>query len=126
MGARAIVVAHVREQHVTQMAFAKDHDMINAFPADRSDQPFGVRILPWGTRRRRAISNTDRPNPTHEYFAVCAIAVPDQVTGDLLPAAGLSELIGYTRTVPCQLWLFPGLETCVAEFERRQRCDERH
>ena len=29
MGAR-----HVREQHVTQMAFSEHHDMINAFPAD--------------------------------------------------------------------------------------------
>jgi hypothetical protein len=46
MGAWAIVVAHVREQHVTQMTFAEDHDMINAFPADRFDQPFGVCVLP--------------------------------------------------------------------------------
>jgi hypothetical protein len=27
-------IAHVREQHVMQMAFAEHHDMINAFPAD--------------------------------------------------------------------------------------------
>jgi hypothetical protein len=33
MGACAVVIAHVREQHVTQMAFAKHHDMIKAFPA---------------------------------------------------------------------------------------------
>ena len=46
MGARAVVVVHVQEQHVTQMAFAEYHDMINAFPADRSDQPFSIRILP--------------------------------------------------------------------------------
>jgi hypothetical protein len=46
VSARAVVVAHVREQHVTQMAFAEYNDMINAFPADRSDQPFGVCVLP--------------------------------------------------------------------------------
>ena len=46
VSARAVVVAHVREQHVAQMAFAEYHDMINAFPADRSDQPFGVCVLP--------------------------------------------------------------------------------
>jgi hypothetical protein len=28
------------------MTLAEDHDMINAFPADRTDQPLGVRILP--------------------------------------------------------------------------------
>jgi hypothetical protein len=27
------------------MAFAEDHDMINTFPADRSDQPFDVCVL---------------------------------------------------------------------------------
>jgi hypothetical protein len=26
---------------VAQMAFAKDYDIIDAFPPDRSDQPFG-------------------------------------------------------------------------------------
>jgi transposase InsO family protein len=36
----------------------------------------------------------DGPNPTHEYFAVCAIAVPDQVTRDLLPATRLRQLVG--------------------------------
>jgi hypothetical protein len=46
MSARAVVVAHVREQHTAQMVFAEYHDMINAFPADRSDQPFCIRILP--------------------------------------------------------------------------------
>jgi hypothetical protein len=34
VSARAVVIVHVREQHVTQMAFAEHHDMINAFPAD--------------------------------------------------------------------------------------------
>ena len=40
------------------------------------------------------INHTDGPNSTYEYFAVCAIAVPDQVTRDLLPATSLSELVG--------------------------------
>jgi hypothetical protein len=41
-----LLIAHVRGQHVAQMAFAEYHDMIKTFPADRSDQPFGVCILP--------------------------------------------------------------------------------
>jgi len=28
------------------MAFAKYHDMIGAFPADRTDQPFRAGVLP--------------------------------------------------------------------------------
>jgi hypothetical protein len=34
VSAHAVVIAHVRQQHVAQMAFAKYHDMISAFPAD--------------------------------------------------------------------------------------------
>src|SRR6516162_398070 len=83
------------------MAFAKYHDVIHAFPADRTDQPFCISVLPRRARRRRTISNTDGPNSTYEYFAVCAIAVPDQVTRDLLPATSLSELVGDPFTVGC-------------------------
>jgi hypothetical protein len=46
MCACLIVVFHVRQQHVTKMSFSEHHDMINAFPADRTDQPFGVCVLP--------------------------------------------------------------------------------
>jgi hypothetical protein len=34
----------VRKQNVAQMAFAEHHDMINAFPPDRTDQPSGKPI----------------------------------------------------------------------------------
>jgi hypothetical protein len=36
----------VRQQNVAQMAFAKYHDMVSAFPADRADQPFRIGVLP--------------------------------------------------------------------------------
>ena len=41
----AEVIVHVREQYVTQIAFTEYHDKINAFPADRSDQPFSICIF---------------------------------------------------------------------------------
>ena len=40
------------------------------------------------------ISDTDGSNPTYEYLAVGDIAVPDQVTRDLLPATRHRQLIG--------------------------------
>ena len=46
MSARFIVVVHVGEQHVPQMALTEYHDMIDAFPADGADQPFCVAVLP--------------------------------------------------------------------------------
>src|SRR5580692_6522150 len=78
---------------MAQMAFAEHHDMIEAFPADRADQPFCVGVLPGGTRRRRAVSNADRSNAADKYLSVCTVAIPDQVARDLLPAASRSILI---------------------------------
>jgi len=54
----------VRQQHVAQMALAEHHDVINAFPADRADQPFCGGVLSERARRRRTISNTDGSNQT--------------------------------------------------------------
>src|SRR6202011_3684509 len=81
-----VVVVLVGQQHMAQMAFAEHHDMIEAFPADRADQPFFVCVLPGSTRRRRAVSNADRSNAADKYLSVCTIAIPDQVSRDLLPA----------------------------------------
>src|SRR6202048_1352606 len=90
----ALIVVHVGQQHMAQVAFAEHHDMIEAFPADRADQPFCVCVLPGRTRRHRAVSNADRSNAADKYLSVCTIAIPDQVSRDLLPAASLRELIG--------------------------------
>ena len=44
--ARAIIIVHIGQQHMAQMALAEHHDMIEAFPADRADQPLCVCVLP--------------------------------------------------------------------------------
>jgi hypothetical protein len=46
MCARGIVAIFVRQQNVAQVPFAKDYEMIDAFPPDRTNQPFGVAVLP--------------------------------------------------------------------------------
>jgi hypothetical protein len=43
---------------------------------------------------RRAVSNADRANPAEKNLAISSITIPNEVTRDLLPATGLSELIG--------------------------------
>src|ERR1035438_3059096 len=37
---RAIVIVHVRKEHLAQVPLAKDDDMVKTFPPDRADQPF--------------------------------------------------------------------------------------
>src|SRR5205809_3795395 len=68
--------------------------MVNAFPPDRTDQPFGIGILPRRSRRGRSISDAHRPNTPGEYLAIGTIPVVDEVLLSPLPAACLSELVG--------------------------------
>src|SRR6478609_5943015 len=84
-----IVVVHVRQQRVAKMAFADYDDMIDAFPADRTDQPFSISVLPWRARRRRPITNAHGSKSSDEDLTIGAI----EITA-LAPPACFRELIG--------------------------------
>jgi hypothetical protein len=45
---------------MTEVALAEHNNVVKAFPADRTDQPFSISILPRGARRRRSIATIDR------------------------------------------------------------------
>ena len=47
MRAGAIVICHVRQQQVEEVAFAEHDNVVEAFPSDRTDQPFRIPVLPW-------------------------------------------------------------------------------
>ena len=47
MRAGAIVIFHVRQQQVAEVALAEHDNVVEAFPSDRIDQPFGIPVLPW-------------------------------------------------------------------------------
>jgi hypothetical protein len=51
------VAIFVRRQNVAQTAFAEYHDMINAFPADRTDQPFNA---PAETHDQQSLEQPER------------------------------------------------------------------
>jgi hypothetical protein len=42
---------------VAEVALAEHDNVVEAFPSDRTDQPFGMSVSPWGTRRGRLITN---------------------------------------------------------------------
>ena len=58
-----VVTTHVRQQDVTEVALAEHNNVVKAFPSDRTDQPFGISILPRGARRRRPIADAYRSEP---------------------------------------------------------------
>ena len=47
-------------QHMPEMPFAKDYDVIEAFPPDRADETFTVSILPGGARGCWSVPNAHR------------------------------------------------------------------
>jgi hypothetical protein len=57
MSARGLVVIFVRQQQVANMSFADYDDVIEAFPLDRTDQPFGISVLPWGAAAASTVPN---------------------------------------------------------------------
>src|SRR6476620_7692736 len=93
MRARAIVICHVRQQQVTEVALAEHDNVVKAFPSDRTDQPFGISVLPWGTRQRRLIANAHGSNPSDENVTIDCIAIADQIAEKLLPSAGFRYLV---------------------------------
>src|ERR1700745_427297 len=94
MCACLIVVVLVRQQRVKKMAFPDYDDMIDAFPADRTDQPFSISVLPWGARRRRPITNAHGSKSSEKDLTIDHIEIGDEMAGSLVPAAGFRELIG--------------------------------
>ena len=45
MCAHRVVASHVTRQHMTQVPLPKHNDMVQALPADRAYQSFGIAIL---------------------------------------------------------------------------------
>jgi hypothetical protein len=55
MSPQPMVIDKIRIKSAREMPRVEDHEMVQAVPADRADQPFGVRIL-LGTAGRRELS----------------------------------------------------------------------
>jgi hypothetical protein len=46
MRSYVVVIARVGRKNPAQMGFTKDHEVIEAFPADRADQSLRMSVLP--------------------------------------------------------------------------------
>src|SRR5258708_35320631 len=93
MRAGRIVIFHVTEQQVTEVALAEYNNVVKAFPSDRTDQPFSICILPRGARRRRSIADAYRSESADKNLTISAVPVTNEIAGSLLPTACLRDLI---------------------------------
>src|SRR3981189_1255606 len=76
-----VVIFHVRQQYMTEVSLAEHNNVVKALPSDRTDQPFGISVLPWGVRRCRPVTNAHSSKSSDEDLTICPIPVTDQVAG---------------------------------------------
>src|ERR1700721_2727896 len=93
MRAGPIVIFHVTEQQVTEVALAEYNNVVKAFPSDRTDQPFSISVLPRGARRRRSIADAHRSESADKNLPIGAVPVTNEIAGGLFPPAGFRYLI---------------------------------
>src|SRR6267143_6168895 len=87
-----IVVVHVLRQDPQQMPFADHHDMVKAFPSNRSNHALGIGVLPGRARRNDRFPDVQRLGLTRKSFSIDLISVTDQMPWSLLQPAHLDQL----------------------------------
>src|SRR6266481_120921 len=93
MRAYLIIIFHVRQQYVTEVPLSEHNNVVKAFPSDRTDQPFGISILPRGAWQRWSVANAHRSKSSDEDVAIGPIAIADQIVGNSFPAESFRNLI---------------------------------
>src|SRR6202011_5592186 len=88
-----VVIIHVRQQDVTEVSLAEHNNVVKAFPADRTDQPFSIAILPRRARRRRSIADAYRSESADKDLTIGPVPVTNEIAGSLFPTAGFRDLI---------------------------------
>src|ERR1700737_1884427 len=88
-----VVITHVRQQDVTEVALAKYNNVVKAFPSDRTDQPFGICVLPRGARRCWSVANAYRSESADKDLTISPVPVTNEIAGSLLPPACFRDLI---------------------------------
>src|SRR5207237_10387512 len=75
------------------LSLAEHNNVVKALPSDRTDQPFGISVLPWGAGRSRPVTNAHRSKSSDEDLTIGPIPVRDQGAGSLCPTACSRDLI---------------------------------
>src|SRR5258706_1844721 len=88
-----VVITHVRQKDVTEVSLAEHNNVVKAFPADRTDQPFSICVLPRGARRCWSVANAHRSKSTDKDLTIGPVPVTNEIAGSLFPPACFRDLI---------------------------------
>jgi hypothetical protein len=70
---------------VTEVPLSEHNNVVKAFPSDRTDQPFGITILPPRPQRGWPIPNAHRPKAADDDVTVDGVAVTNDVSRCYFP-----------------------------------------
>ena len=92
MSPRVVVIAGIGFEDPAKVSFAEHDNMIEAVPADGTDQPLRISVLPGRSRRRGTIADAHGLQPPAHGMTIGRIAVPDQAMRHFIPWEGVSNL----------------------------------
>src|SRR6266851_10136655 len=93
MRAQALVIMKIAAQSPTQRSLVPHDDVIQALPANGSDQALHIRILLWRSRRDNHFFYAHSVCGCDEVFSEDRISIADQVPRCFVPRKRLSDLL---------------------------------
>src|SRR5215469_6542642 len=74
-----MVIGEIALQQTTKVPRIQNHNMIQAFTANRADQPFREGIVPWTPGRSDHFFHRQGVDPPAKLDAIDRVTIPDQV-----------------------------------------------
>ena len=94
MCSKFVVIVDIGHKDAAQMGFPEDDDVIEAFAADRADEPLRMPVLPGRPRGGRVIPDAQRSKTLSNGEAVGGVAVTYDVGRCTVPREGIGDLAG--------------------------------
>ena len=94
MRARLIVIRHVATQDSQPVALVECDDVIEAVPAQWSNAPVGICVLPRGTGGDNDVLKAEGRNPSSETLAIDPVPIANDVPGSRRPRQRFDHLLG--------------------------------
>ena len=114
-----MIAINVFSKNPPQMPLVHDDDMVQTFPADRSDNTFAKWILPWRARHRDNLLNTQAVDPSLDPLTKNGIPIAQHVSWCGFERKSLHQLLGRPPScgVRCNIEMHD-VTTVMAEHDK--------
>src|SRR5213593_644583 len=93
MGTRRVVVSKVRSEQAAEMPLVEHDEVVEAFPPNRADHPFGEGILPRSVRSDENLVHSHAVNAAVKGVAIDRIAIAEEIPWDCFVGERVSDLL---------------------------------